>query len=291
MRCNNFGLTGLTIVYCGNDKMFDGLYLSILSIVRRTKAKINFFLLTGDLTEYKEDYYSLTNKHEQIIRDLIVKHNSESTFDIVDCAKNFKDKINGRVVNLNHWTPYTLFRLFICELGFVGKVLYLDGDILINGDISEAFNENIENHELCAVHGVMALKKKNHWFNAGVLLINTEIVSQTNLLSKAFEYCIKNKPAYMDEDALNILVTKLKFWKDEYRFNYQPNIFLRKIFFKDIDPKAPAIIYHFYGISPWFKKPWSKGFLRMCKRKKINHWEKDLSIWNDMKNRKGADND
>jgi len=263
--------------------MFDGLYLSILSILKRTKSTINFYFLSGDLTELKDSYHSLTLKHKTILTKLVRKYNKNNSFIEIDCSKVFWKYVGKTEINLNHWTPYTLFRLLISDLDFKGKVLYLDGDMLINGDISKAFEEDISMYEICVCHDVTKLKTRKRWFNAGSILINTSMIRKTNLFKKAFKYSIEEQPSFFDQDALNILAKKVKFWKDEYRFNYQPNLFLRNILYKNVDPIEPPIIYHFFGISPWFKKPWSKGFLTMAKRKRINFWEEDLKDWHKMK--------
>ncbi|MCQ2748137.1 MAG: hypothetical protein MJ223_02675 [Mycoplasmoidaceae bacterium] len=57
----------LDIVYCCNDKVFDGLYLSILSILRRTSQNINFYVITGNLLEIKDTYLALSDFHKQLL--------------------------------------------------------------------------------------------------------------------------------------------------------------------------------------------------------------------------------
>jgi len=94
------------------------------------------------------------------------------------------------------------------------KVLYLDGDILINGDLSELYNTNISDAYLGAVSDLAAVKwgyQKRlgiaSYFNAGVMLLNSARMRQEGFEEKLYRMK-KQNPDYicMDQDVFNVAV-------------------------------------------------------------------------------------
>ncbi|MCQ2748138.1 MAG: hypothetical protein MJ223_02680 [Mycoplasmoidaceae bacterium] len=118
-----------------------------------------------------------------------------------------------------------MFKLFIPSFEYKGnKLLYLDVDTMANGDISLAFDINMDNAEICACHVLniqIVFGNNSSYFNGGVFLINLQEVRKTNLFERALSYYLKYKPMTLEEAALNVNVKKLLFWPDEQRFNYQ----------------------------------------------------------------------
>ena len=49
----------MNIVYAGNKNVFDGLLISLLSLVETSKEKIVVYVLTMDLLELDETYISI----------------------------------------------------------------------------------------------------------------------------------------------------------------------------------------------------------------------------------------
>ena len=101
------------------------------------------------------------------------------------------------------------------------KVIYLDCDIVLLGDISDMYCTNISNYLVGAVHDqvfsqyadpfseyaeqVLGIKTKNV-FNAGVLLMNTKMFRAYNIQQKFFNLMEKYKfRVTQDEDYLNVL--------------------------------------------------------------------------------------
>lgn len=122
-----------------------------------------------------------------------------------------------------HLSIETIYRLFIPELlQQYRKVLYLDSDLVVTGDISKLYQYDIGEYLLGVVRDISNRVTARHneedlglsaWetFNAGVLLINTEYFQ----VEKIKEKCLallqedwkreKKKYIYMDQDVLNIV--------------------------------------------------------------------------------------
>ena len=62
------------IIYAGNDKMFDGVLLSAISIVRRTKEDVHFRILSMDLSNENPDWAAFSDEHAQIIDKAIKEY-------------------------------------------------------------------------------------------------------------------------------------------------------------------------------------------------------------------------
>lgn len=263
----------MQIVFCGNDGIFDGLYLCILSILRRTKSKIDFYLLTGDLTNIKSSFKPLSKNHEQNLKELVAKFSKGSSFNVIDCGGLYLKKTQAHKIRMRKWTPYTLFRLLIDDLNLKGILLYLDVDILVSDDIKKAFDVDMKDYELCVCHDTPKADWNNGmYFNAGTLLINCDVAKKTKLFEKAFEYCIENNPRQLDQSALNACWTRIRFWDNEYRYNCQP----------DCD-HTNAVINHFCGKE---EKPWDgQKFLNKLWKKSCHIWDEDFAIFNESRNK------
>lgn len=213
------------IVFACNDAYFDGLYLSILSIVRRCKHPINFYLLTANYTELNKKYKNLSSKNSKKILAMIKRFNKMNNFIVIDCTKKAKHYLlSEKNVNRKHFSPYTNLRLLIHLFPFFDeKVLYLDTDIMACGNVSKVFDVKVGDNEIVVCH--------NWWlrntiakgtFNAGVILFNMKKIRQTKLLDKAINLFNSKRMAWADQTAIVKAATKVKFFpKDEYRFNRQ----------------------------------------------------------------------
>ena len=116
---------------------------------------------------------------------------------------------------MGHLKLETYYRLAIPNLVQAKKVLYLDCDIYINGNIKDIFNINLDNFPVAAVKdpGFQPLEKLKmsasaSYFNAGVLLINLEYWRKCNLSKIALEFAINNIEmlSYADQCALNAII-------------------------------------------------------------------------------------
>ena len=119
----------------------------------------------------------------------------------------------------NERYPYAaLHRLLISEIfpPEIKKVLYLDCDIIINGDISGLWNIDINNYVTAAVedavpfsrHPVLMMPEKSLYFNSGVLLINLEKWTHLGITDKTLKFMMDFPEScpYPDQDALNAIL-------------------------------------------------------------------------------------
>jgi lipopolysaccharide biosynthesis glycosyltransferase len=166
-------------------------------------------------------------------------------------------------IKLNdHVTSATFFRIWLPHLlKNVKRVLFMDSDMIINGDISEILKLDISNYPLAAVPDVELFNEKKLklgltgnqvYINCGVLLLNLEYFRDNELTEKITNFIIKypNLCEFWDQDAINAVI-KGNFYQLNYKFNIQGGCY------KNEDPLMltaieNSVVVHYTGCS----KPW-----------------------------------
>lgn len=96
------------------------------------------------------------------------------------------------------------------------KILYLDSDILVRGDITPLFSIDIENNYAAVVKDFKPLTYKpsqlvklnvfhTAYFNSGVMLLNLEKLRKDGIRDKLYKYRASGINYFMDQDALNVI--------------------------------------------------------------------------------------
>jgi lipopolysaccharide biosynthesis glycosyltransferase len=124
---NKFGPKAINVAFACDQNLQDELAVVIASMERNTKRQINAHILTRGL---KDDYFKKIHK-------LFPKINF--------FFHDFSDISYGSNVNLmKHITVSTFDRLFLPRvLDKLDKVLYLDVDILVRGDVGELYDTKL----------------------------------------------------------------------------------------------------------------------------------------------------
>lgn len=113
-------------------------------------------------------------------------------------------------------TPTALFKFELAELIDVDKVLYLDGDMLIEKDITELYNIDLHNKYAAVVMDMpLVLAKENQckklfltyneYFNSGMMLLNLKQMRTDDISQKLYKYKENEINYFMDQDAFNVI--------------------------------------------------------------------------------------
>lgn len=166
----------------------------------------------------------------------------------------------------DHVSPAAFFRIWLPEiLKDLKQVLFLDSDIVINGNIEDLLSLQIENFAIAAVPDLgMSIEKKiglgikpdRLYFNSGVMILNLEYFRKHNLTERISEF-IKNKPQlceFWDQDAFNGIL-KGDFYQLDYRYNVQ-SVFYERFSEDPLIKKTLTrpVVIHFTGggiCKPW----------------------------------------
>jgi len=204
----------INVLFCGNDKVFDGMLTCILSILNRTSTKepFRFFIFTMDVSHIKDAYVPIDDKYIEVLNKVIKEYNQDNVAIKIDVTLLYMKHFDKCPNEGAYCSPYTLIRLFANSLPEdIDKLLYLDADIMFNKDITLLYNIDIEGYEYAAArdHYGKYLLYYNY-INAGVLLFNMKEARKTNLFIKAQDNIKKKKYLFADQTALVKATTKKK---------------------------------------------------------------------------------
>lgn len=211
------------ILFSGNEKVFDGVLTCVLSILKRTKTvePFKFFVYTMQLTRVKPEYTAISDRLIAFLNDVVQEYNPENRVVKVDVTDLYEREFAHCPNELTYCSAYTLLRL-LADLvpDMPDKLLYLDVDILFNGDITQLYDTDLTGFEYAAArdHYGKYLIHPNY-INAGVLLFNLRQMKQTGLLAKARHLIQTRKLLFADQSAIYRSTTKKKMLPQ--RFNDQ----------------------------------------------------------------------
>lgn len=139
---------------------------------------------------------------------------------------NVERELSGHDLSTNnaHISIETYYRFLIQKLlPFYDKVLYLDSDIVINGDIAKLYNTDLQGKLLGAIRdidflanlnvkhskrmgyakNVLKMKNPYDYFQAGVLVLNTKAMRERYTIRQWLTYASNPAFIYNDQDVLN----------------------------------------------------------------------------------------
>ena len=208
------------------------------------------------------------------------------------CVYNFDKNLLDTLPKGTHKyiTSATYCRLFLQDIlpTDIEKVLYLDGDIIVTGNINDLWETNIEGKLVAAtsdeVNGYadyyarFGFPSDHVYFNAGVLLINMKEWRNADIKKQAFDFLANpNRPQLdnADQDILNVLcVGRIK--EIPLRYNLQDAILRRSVpnIRRDVeatieDEIKEGKIFHF----SCKKKPWSFRCIHPMKKEYYRYLE------------------
>jgi len=200
----------INLLYAGNDYTYDGILMSLLSIVKHCKKNLNVYILTMDLSEINKNYVCFSTKHKEILENEIKKVNKKSKVNLIDVKKLYVENLLNGKNQESKYTPYSMIRLLSDKIEKIpDKILYLDYDVLAYDNIENLYNINIDDYEFAGVkdyYGKILINR--NYINSGVLLLNIKKIRETGLFSKCLKVLKTKKMLLPDQSALNFMASK-----------------------------------------------------------------------------------
>lgn len=200
----------INILLCGNQRVFDGALSELISITNKTKETINCYIFTMDVSRIKKEYTCITDEQVKFLDEVVKTKNKENNVTKIDVTNLYEEEFGGGKNENAYCTPYTLLRLLADKVPEIPeKILYLDIDMMADGDISELYNTDISEYEYAAVkekYGSVFIRPD--YINAGMLLLNMNKIKETGLFEKARALLKKRKLIFADQDAIFWSTTK-----------------------------------------------------------------------------------
>lgn len=204
----------INILYCGNDKVFDGMLTSALSILKRSRLDepCRFYVFTMDVSHIRADYLPVSGSQIEFLNTVVKEYNPNNSVIKIDVTDLYMKELSGCPNESAYCSPYTLIRL-LADLvpEMPDKLLYLDADVMFNRDVHLLYDTDVADVEYAAArdHYGKYLISPNY-INAGVLLFNMEKAKATGLFVKAREELRKKKLVFADQSALIRSTSKRK---------------------------------------------------------------------------------
>lgn len=241
-----------------NNKYFNVFLISFLSLIANTQEPLKIFLLVDD---WKKENTEIEKK----LQGLLTKQNNESKLIIIDCKELIKKHLNYPKWEFksNYNPTLIMIRwliLYIPEIMNLDKLLYLDCDTYINGDIKQLYNIDLTNKSIAGVNEFFIWERKNirpelrkhsfnHYLNSAVLLMN--IKNMKDYISKIIDLSFEkfNDIQMLDMTTMNLIIPQEQKLTLPKKFNYFATC------------RSKSLNYYLWAI---------KNYLTVQLRKKLN---------------------
>ena len=238
-----------SVVFAGDYAYIRQIETAMKSLCRHN-SHVKIYLLNQDIPQ---EWFSQIRIYLQ-----------EMGGDLIDCkliGQQYKMNWSNKLPHINHMT---FARYFIPDFVTEDKVLYLDSDLIVTGDLTDLFELDLGENYLAAARSCFGA---GLGFNAGVLLINNKKWRSENIRQKLIELTEKEHENVKegDQSILNML------FKDQYslledKYNFQIGFDAGAaeknhafIFEIPLTP-LPKILHYISPDKPW--KQFSVGRLR-----------------------------
>ena len=254
------GNTKRAVVFAGDYAYIRQIETAMKSICRHN-SRLKIYVLNKDIPQ---EWFSRLRMYIQ-----------EMGGDLIDCkliGQQFQMNWSNKLPHINHMT---FARYFIPDFVTEDKVLYLDSDLIVTGDLTDLFELDLGENYLGAARSCFSA---GIGFNAGVLLINNKKWRAENIRQKLIDLTEKEHEnvAEGDQSILNMMFSESYIQIDE-TYNYQIGFDRGAaeqghawILEKSINP-LPKILHYISQDKPW--NQFSVGRLRE------NWWNYSFMEW------------
>lgn len=230
-----------------------------------------------------------TEKETKKFSTLCEKHHSRF---IVNVTNVERMNTFPKSTHINRATYFNLNAANILPTS-VHKIIYMDGDMVVNGDIRPIWNFDIEGYacamvEDCStydqsIYDRLGYDKMYGFYNNGVTVYNMDFLRKMNFSEKALRFIAENpeKALWMDQDAINFLLAE-KTIGLPMMYNFQ-TLFLLDYHWKNynddfrskvLEASMHPVVVHYAGRI----KPWNWRYFGLPYKQEWNHYY-DISSW------------
>lgn len=250
----------MNIVIATDNNFVQHCCVTITSVLCHNKD-VRFFLFTEGLTE----------SNTELLKRQVEKMGGLLDICLIDSKIVSKFPMPPAITGIPHITIATYYRLFV-EMVLPkteDRVLYLDCDIAVTGDLTPFYETDLSNHALAVVYQNnewsytygsfkrLNIPEEEGYFNAGVLLINLDYWRKNNVTDRLFDFIKNNYSAISshDQDVLNAVLYN-EVLPVNYKWNFTPLFYNREgLKFPnkvDYTKDEKAVVIHFVSVP----KPW-----------------------------------
>ncbi len=178
------------ITFSINREYLSLMLVTMYSVLKNNAdAYIKFYICHHNCFSHMEintiiSKYSAFNKYKNNYEIILLEMSKISTLDFY--------------LNRNLWTNDIFSKIFLpILLPNEDKILHLDVDLIVKGNLANIYNTNLEDKLF------LADNVGENYFNVGFLLMNLELLRKENFTSKLIDYIYKNNET--EEKAINVI--------------------------------------------------------------------------------------
>lgn len=263
------------LIACDNNYApYYGVMLTSL-FIHNSNSRFNVYWLTDK---------NVSHKQKENLYKLVTNYGSQLFVYEIDNAK-LKDFPQS--THLNYAAYYNLNAANILP-DTIHKIIYMDGDMVVNGDISSLWQLDLSDYacamvEDCSMYDSSIYQRlgylsKYGYYNNGVTVYNLDYLRKINFSEKALKFIEENpeKAIWMDQDAINVILAE-KTLRLSLQYNFQ-TLFLLKYHWQHymddlkkqvLEASQSPIVIHYAGrVKPWnwryyalpYKNEWDAAY-------------------------------
>lgn len=204
----------ISIVLCADENYLSFMSVTIQSIIQNSSIESNYDIVVLN-SKMSVEY---RNRIESMVRG---RDNISIRFYDIDKLFNVYD--DGSFHVTAHFSKAAYYRFFIPVIfKKFKKVLYLDSDLLVLGNLQEVFDLDMEEFMIAAAPALgpisgyykgdlkkyfehkLNITNPNKYFNSGVMLFNIDLSNKNNLFELLIQRLkVIDKPFLVDQDIFN----------------------------------------------------------------------------------------
>ena len=185
--------------------------ISVYSLIvnKACNDVINIFIICNEVSDKAKKRFLMLSNDEVMIR-------------LIDAKEEHYKSLAQTLIRSSgiHVTASALFKFDLPEiLQNVSRVIYLDGDTLIQKSLYDLYNYELNDNYVASVNDMLDKKdngfsilaariglRRESYFNSGVMLLNLEKMRKDKISRKLLEYRENSINYFMDQDALNAVL-------------------------------------------------------------------------------------
>lgn len=170
-------------VYAGTKNIYDQMYVCLKSLLANNKMDRVYLLIEDDEFPYPipENVHPFNISRQEYFKE---------------GTPNYSSK----------WSYMTMMR---CVFGAMfpdeHRILWLDCDTIVNDDITDLFDMNMDGYMYAGAIEPQNCKNVFRYINCGVLLMNLDMIRQTNRESEMVMFLNSYQFNFPDQDVINML--------------------------------------------------------------------------------------
>ena len=264
----------MNLIFTINDEYVNRILPLIQSIKVHTKDEVKIYLIYNAVSA--ENVKMLTNYVSKI---------SDGRMKFIP-VEFYSEAVDQLPVHGNSWSIEVYFRLFAPYLISEDKALYIDGDVIVHGDITELYDQNIDEYYMAAIpndvtkehNQRLGLPEDNLYANGGVLLLNLANIRNDFSEQEVVDILKTNSSVFkfQDQDFINVaFYQKIKYVSN--KFNYMISV-------AEINPayerQNDIRICHYVMEKPWnIKFPYRTDGLYFKYLAEAGKWYRIPKLW------------